>query len=168
MKDRLDHEIHARTAAIATLQDEIKVLQSALTLCNGDPRGTTPAPARRKPIAEHRRIKVGKAKDNNTRKAPTPIPTGRVSTPLDGDKPTTIAGAMKMFIRATPNFTGEGLRQKLEMDEDYAKLLAESSAGVVQGSLSYWTRQGYLARDGELPLESTYTVTAAGKEWFGS
>ena len=62
--NQIQQGIAARSAAIATLQDEIKVLQGAETLLGTAevPRGTT----KRKPIAERQRIKVGKAKDNST------------------------------------------------------------------------------------------------------
>lgn len=105
-------------------------------------------------------------RDGNV-KPPTPVNGTRNPEVLVVlEKPTSVGAAMKLLIRDTPMFTGEGLRQKLEMDADYAKLLAESSPGVVAGNLTYWSSQGYLKRNGETPLESTYTVTSAGKEWF--
>ena len=153
--------IEARTNRIAALQDEIKTIQAAASLIGG--RESEKSPRRAKPQA-HQRFNVG------PRKAPvavSPAPAGAVNTALD--KPTSVGAAMKGLIRSLAGkaFTGEGLRQKLEMDDHTAALLEASSAGVVAGNLTYWTKQGYLAKDGETPLESSYTVTPAGEEWFG-
>lgn len=102
-------------------------------------------------------------------KPPTPInpaPLGAALATLE--KPDTVGGAMKYCIRTIYQFgpfTGEDLRAKLQADVDFAKLLGEYGSAVAQ-NLTYWTKQDYLSRNGETPLESTYTVTATGKEWF--
>jgi len=81
------------------------------------------------------------------------------------DKPQSIGGALKQFIReAKGAFTGEAMRQLMQADPDYARLLENGSAGVLQANLSYWVKQGYLSRAGESPLEATYTVL--NREWF--
>lgn len=106
----------------------------------------------------------GDARLTNTT-TPTPAALASVSQMID--KPTTVGKAMKVFIRAQMGgFTGEAVRTWLLADKDYAKLLQESSPGVVAANLVYSADAKYLTRVGEKPLEASYTVTATGKEWF--
>ena len=100
----------------------------------------------------------------------TPRPT-TVAAPLANgaallDKPKTIGGAMKAVICKQTRFTGEALRSLLLQDADIRKLLEDATPGAVASNLTYWSERGYLTRDGDKPLDATYTVTAAGKEWF--
>lgn len=85
-----------------------------------------------------------------------PAPTGELL-----EKPQTIVGAMKQFIRAHAKFTREEIADWLKADGDFAKLLSQSSDSAIPGNLAYWTNQGYLDR-----AEDGYKVTGAGKEWF--
>jgi hypothetical protein len=93
-------------------------------------------------------------------------PTTTTQALLDG-KATSVGGAMKVYIRQHPKFAGAELLTFLQGDEDYAKLLDQASPSAVPGNLGYWTNQGYLDRaGGSQVVDSAYTVTAAGKEWF--
>jgi hypothetical protein len=93
-------------------------------------------------------------------------PTMTTQALLDG-KATSVGGAMKVYIRQHPKFAGAELLAFLQGDADYAKLLEQASPSAVPGNLGYWTNQGYLDRaGGSQVVDSTYTVTAAGKEWF--
>lgn len=80
------------------------------------------------------------------------------------DKPQSIGGALKSFIRNQTRFTGESMRALLLADPDYARLIENGSAGVLQANLTYWVKQGYLSREGDSPLEATYTVV--DRDWF--
>lgn len=94
---------------------------------------------------------------------PTPAALASVSSMID--KPTTLGAAMKVFIRTLTEFTGEQLRQALQADKDFAKLLEQSYTGF-SGNLVYWSNQGYLDKDGDAVLDAVFTVTTKGREWF--
>ena len=94
---------------------------------------------------------------------PTPAALASVSSMID--KPTTLGAAMKVFIRTLTEFTGEQLRQALQADKDFAKLIEESYS-TFANNLMYWAKQGYLDKDGDAVLEAVFTVTTKGKEWF--
>jgi len=95
------------------------------------------------------------------------VPAGQSTQAVLDGKATSVGGAMKAYIRAHAKFAGADLLAFLQKDEDYAKLLEQASASAVPGNLGYWVTQGYLDRaGGNQVVDSNYTVTAAGKEWF--
>lgn len=83
--------------------------------------------------------------------------------PQNGEKPNTVAGAIKFLLRdETQPFTRAELIENLQDDPDYKKLLeAEGGAKSLENALYHWSSAGKLKKDGD-----NYTVTAAGKEWF--
>lgn len=95
----------------------------------------------------------------------TPKPAVLASVSSMMDKPTTLGAAMKMFIRTLTEFTGEQLRTALMADKDFSKLMEESYT-TFSMNLTYWTKQGFLSKDGDGTLEALFTVTKSGKEWF--
>lgn len=131
---------------------------------------TSPQPSppaeRVKPVALNVR-KLGERPGVGEKATGPKVPAAQSTQALLDGKATSVGGAMKLFIRKQAKFAGADLIAFLEADADYAKLLAEASASAVPGNLGYWTTQGYLDRTGgPQVMEATYTVTAAGKEWF--
>ena len=95
------------------------------------------------------------------------VPSGSVVVP--GDKPTTIAGALKQILRGEPvgaQFTGALLRSNLEADPDWKKLLAtESGEKSLTNATFNWSNGGKLKKAGSGD-DAIYTILPAGKEFF--
>jgi hypothetical protein len=125
-----------------------------------------PAAPPKKPRALNVR-KLGERPGVGTTATGPKVPAGQSAQAVLDGKATSVGGAMKAYIRAHAKFAGADLLAFLQKDEDYAKLLEQASASAVPGNLGYWVTQGYLDRaGGNQVVDSTYTVTAAGKEWF--
>jgi hypothetical protein len=131
-------------------------------------RGKVAAPAAppKKPRALNVR-KLGERPGVGTTATGPKVPAGQSAQAVLDGKATSVGGAMKAYIRAHAKFADADLLAFLQKDEDYAKLLEQASASAVPGNLGYWVTQGYLDRaGGNQVVDSTFTVTAAGKEWF--
>jgi hypothetical protein len=125
-----------------------------------------PAKPARKPITNKQRLDVRPVKTRRS-SVPTPpqaLPTSSKEVEIPGDKPLTVGRAMKSLIAGINKFTGEELRAQLLADPVVAKLMEDSSTGVVQANLAYWAKQGYLNMVGETPLVARFTV--ANRDWF--
>lgn len=73
-------------------------------------------------------------------------PPGALST----GKPDTISGAMKQLLRdATQSLTAAQIRDLLNADADYAKLMAEGSPTRISGNLAYWTQTAKISKTGD-------------------
>ena len=160
--------IAERTARIAALQDEIKIIQTAESLVKGNkspvPHGTRESeksPRRAKPTRKQR------WNPTSAPKPPRPVsdaPAGAVKTPLD--KPDTIAGALKELLRDEFNpFTRAEVLANLQADADYQKLLAQYGEAPLDNALRNWTHNGYLEKASRAK-DSQYTVTAKGRGWM--
>lgn len=175
MKAEIDAAIKAIVDDIAERQEALKALRK-LGGYDTAPMNQPipPAPPSRcgpKPLDVRSKKTAGKRGPYKKRKATPPAaaptaPSPRAEKPvaasLPGEKPTTVGGAMKLFIVKHPKFTREQIGDWLGADAKFAKLLAQASPSAVAGNLAYWTNQGYLERAGD-----DYEVTAAGREWFG-
>lgn len=156
---------------IAELTQEIAVRQDFLNAIHrfksGGPRPEMPAEKPRRQ-AKEMKPKVGKRKYTRRNAVALPAETAegkRVTGAAELlDKPQTVGGAMKLLIRNQTRFTGEALRNLMQTDADYQKLLESAGPGAFGANLRYWAKQGYLSMDGETPLEATFTVK--DKEWF--
>lgn len=172
MKAEIDAAIKAIVDDIAERQEALKALRKLGgydTAPMSSPVLQDTAPRRGpQPLDVRSRKTAGKRGPYKKREAtpPAAAPSPRAEKPaaatLPGEKPTTVGGAMKLFIVKRPKFTREQIGDWLSADVDFAKLLAQASPSAVAGNLAYWTNQGYLERAGD-----DYEVTAAGREWFG-
>jgi len=131
----------------------------------GRTKTTAPAPA---PTPTPKRVKPSLDVTRST--SPRVNPEAKTVTPISlaqglGEKATTLGAAMKQIILLAGEFTGAQLRDALRQDEDYAKLLEQSSTGFC-GNLVYWSNQNYLDKQGDGALDAVYTVTKSGREFF--
>lgn len=101
----------------------------------------------------------------------SPASSTAVSVAATLDKPSTVARAIKVLLRGEAvgaKFTKELLRGNLEADADYKKLLeTDTGEKSFENALNNWSNTDKLTKTGDRG-EYTYTITAAGKEWFNA
>ena len=148
------------TAQIALCQDAINALLRLSNPASGGQGVALPLPDRARPTAEAPR-KGRRAKPVRT----APAVPGGAPLRLPGDKPDTLAGAMKQIMRALPApFSQADLRGPIEADADFAALLRQAAASSFSSNLAYWVKAEKLRQTGGAGEAARYTITDA--EWF--
>jgi len=80
---------------------------------------------------------------------PPPVaPAGETRGPTADEKPNTVGGAMKYLLRQGP-ITREELREKLQADPDFKKLIDAAGASTLASNLNYWLKTEKIKEDGE-------------------
>jgi uncharacterized coiled-coil protein SlyX len=165
MKNHIEQTITTLNSEIARLQAELAPLQAAVAvLCSKlppVPRGKVPPQATRATRARVQKINGAARKQEAAvlarPVAPRQVPAGALALL---DRPTTIGGAMKQLITATPKFTSEDLRTALV--GQYPDLAGQDDFQLrFTANLGNWKMTGKLDKTGEV-----YSVV--NKEFFAT